>query len=89
MEIPRACDVGLVGNPVSRCHSQGLDLEMPMNYEVTEKSVGEALANHTLSIEQIDRAVGRLLTMEVSMGFLDHKKPGKFPLDSAEMPPLS
>ena len=64
---------------------KGLDLEMPMSYQVTPQSVREALSNHTLTQEQIDTAVGRLLTMEISMGFLDPPlTPQKLPLDSAK-----
>ena len=64
---------------------KGLDLEMPMSYQVTPQSVREALSNHTLTQEQIDTAVGRLLTMEISMGFLDGKgKQAPLPLDSPQ-----
>jgi beta-glucosidase len=65
--------------------AKGLDLEMPMSYEVTPANVREAIANHTLTQQQIDAAVGRLLRMELSMGFLDGKdKSPKFPLDSPQ-----
>lgn len=67
--------------------AKGLDLEMPMSFEVTPANVREALTNHTLTQEQIDMAVGRLLRMEISMGFLDEKgtqAKQKLPLDSPE-----
>jgi beta-glucosidase len=64
--------------------AKGLDLEMPMSFQVTPESVREALSNHTLSQEQIDKAVGRLLKMEISMGFLDPPTVQKLPLDSSK-----
>ncbi len=64
--------------------ADGLDLEMPMNYQVTQESVSAALKNHTLSQERIDDAVGRLLRMMISMGFLDrNQQRTDLPLDSA------
>lgn len=64
---------------------RGLDLEMPMDYRVNERSVTKALERGSLTEQQIDQAVGRLLRMAVSMGFLDPKKPKEnLPLDSKE-----
>ena len=64
---------------------RGLDLEMPMDYRVNERSVTKALERGSLTEQQINQAVGRLLRMAVSMGFLDPKKPKEnLPLDSKE-----
>jgi len=64
---------------------KGLDLEMPMGYRVNVESVAKALERGLLNMQQIDQAVGRLLTMAVSMGFLDAKQPKEnLPLDSKE-----
>ena len=64
---------------------KGLDLEMPMAYRVTPDSVRKGLADGTLTREQIDGAVRRILRMEVSMGFADGKPgTGNLPLDSQE-----
>lgn len=52
---------------------KGLDLEMPMGYRVNQESVTKALQKGSLQEEQIDQAVGRLLRMALSMGFLDKK----------------
>lgn len=54
--------------------SSGLDLEMPMGYQVNKESVTEALRNHSLTTERIDDAVRRLLRMMISMGFLDRNQ---------------
>jgi beta-glucosidase len=63
--------------------AKGLDLEMPMAYQVTRKSVTQALAEKSLSIERIDDAVRRLLRMMISMGFLDRaQERHDLPLDS-------
>jgi beta-glucosidase len=63
--------------------AKGLDLEMPMNYHVTQESVTEALADHSLTMERIDDAVRRILRLMISMGFLDRDQLRKdLPLDS-------
>jgi len=63
--------------------AKGLDLEMPMSYQITRASVTRSLENHSLTEVQIDNAVRRFLRMSVSMGFLDaKKKQEKLPLDS-------
>lgn len=63
--------------------AKGLDLEMPMSYRVTPSSVHEALSSGKLTQARIDDAVRRLLTMMVSMGFLDRDQTRKdLPLDS-------
>jgi beta-glucosidase len=65
--------------------AKGLDLEMPMGYQVTRESVLKALDEKQLSKEQIDQAVRRLLRMTVSMGFLDEKQDrSDLPLDSKQ-----
>ena len=62
---------------------KGLDLEMPMGYQVTEESISKALARKEITQDQIDQAVGRLLRMEISMGFLDgNQQRNSLPLDS-------
>jgi beta-glucosidase len=53
---------------------KGLDLEMPMGYQVTRQSITKALEEQRLSEEQIDQAVRRFLRMAISMGFLDRKQ---------------
>ena len=63
--------------------AKGLDLEMPMGYQVNKESVTEALQDKSLTIERIDDAVRRLLRLMVSMGFLDHQQlRNDLPLDS-------
>jgi beta-glucosidase len=63
----------------------GLDLEMPMNYRITQESVETALREKKLTIEEIDWAVARLLRMAVALGFLDRpQKRVELPLDSKE-----
>jgi len=65
--------------------AKGLDLEMPMGYQVTKESVEKGLANLSLTTEQIDNAVRRLLRMGISMGFFDRPQlRNDLPLDSAE-----
>jgi beta-glucosidase len=64
--------------------AKGLDLEMPMGYQVNKASVGEALSDHSLTTERIDDAVSRLLRMMISMGFLDRaQQRSDLSLDSA------
>ena len=63
----------------------GLDLEMPMNYRITQESVETALREKKLTLGEIDQAVGRLLRMAVTFGFLDHpQKREDLPLDSKD-----
>jgi len=63
--------------------AKGLDLEMPMGYQVTKESITKALEEKILRQEQIDQAVRRLLRMAVSMGFLDtNQQRNDLPLDS-------
>ena len=63
----------------------GLDLEMPMGYQVTKESVTKALEEKKLSQEQIDQGVRRLLRVAISMGFLDRKQERPdLPLDSKQ-----
>ena len=70
--------------------ARGLDLEMPMGYQVTLGSVQKALDQARLSKEQIDDAVRRFLRMAVSMGFLDRPQLRKdLPLNSKENDALS
>ena len=65
--------------------ANGLDLEMPMAYQVTPTSISKALSEKRVSQEQIDHAVRRLLRMEISMGFLDSRQlKTDLPLDSAK-----
>ncbi len=65
--------------------AKGLDLEMPMAYQVTKKHVIKALAEKSLTIGRIDDAVRRLLRMMISMGFLDREQERHdLPLDSAQ-----
>jgi beta-glucosidase len=63
--------------------ADGLDLEMPMGYEVNKQSVSTALGDHSLTAERIDDAVRRLLRLMISMGFLDrNQQRNDLPLDS-------
>ena len=63
----------------------GLDLEMPMNYQITVESIHNALDNNVLSLDDINKAVGHFLTMAISMGFLDRNQlKENLPLDSSE-----
>jgi beta-glucosidase len=65
--------------------AKGLDLEMPMDYQVTQESVQKALENKTLTQQEIDNSVRRFLRMAISMGFLDApQKQVKLPLNSPE-----
>ena len=70
--------------------AKGLDLEMPMSYRVTPKSVSEALDHGKLTEVRIDDSVRRLLRMAVSMGFLNRPQlRSDIPLDSSENDALS
>jgi beta-glucosidase len=63
--------------------ARGLDLEMPMSYQVTPESVSKALADKSLTQDRIDDAVRRQLRMMISMGFLDRpQERPDLPLDS-------
>ena len=65
--------------------TKGLDLEMPIPYQVTKESVSDALADKSLTTDRIDDSVRRLLRMMISMGFLDRpQKVDDLPLDSPE-----
>lgn len=63
----------------------GLDLEMPMDYHLTRRSIRTALEQGRLDPQRIDDAVSRILRMAISMGFLEKKqKREDLPLDSPE-----
>lgn len=65
--------------------AKGLDLEMPMNYQINIKSIHNNLDNNVLTTNDINQSVQHYLTMAISMGFLDRvQQKNTLPLDSPE-----
>jgi len=70
--------------------AKGLDLEMPMNYHVTQESVTKALSDKSLTEDQINDAVRRQLRAMIAMGFLDRtQQRDDLPLDSPKSTSLA